>query len=88
MTRHRLDVFPLCAGVLFMVLAIGFLLDGLDIWNAHASWIGPVLLIVFGLAGVLTTVGRYTRPGSSTPSETEPAETEPAETEPAEHPEA
>ena len=70
MTRHRLDVFPLCAGVLFMVLAIGFLLDGLDIWNAHASWIGPVLLIVFGLAGVLTTVGRYTRPGSSTPSET------------------
>ena len=35
MTRHRLDVFPLCAGVLFMALAIGFLLDGLDVWNAR-----------------------------------------------------
>ena len=34
MTRHRLDVFSLCAGVLFMALAIGFLLDGLDVWNA------------------------------------------------------
>ena len=74
MTRHRLDVFPLCAGVLFMALAIGFLLDGLDVWNAHASWVIPVLLIVFGLAGVLTTVGRYTRPGSSTPSAPTPSE--------------
>ena len=74
MTRHRLDVFPLCAGVLFMALAIGFLLDGLDVWNAHASWVVPVLLIVFGLAGVLTTAGRYTRPGSSTPSEPTPSE--------------
>ena len=67
MTRHRLDVFPLCAGVLFMALAIGFLLDGLDVWDADASWIVPVLVIVFGLAGVLTTVGRHTRPRSVTP---------------------
>ena len=68
MTRHRLDVFSLCAGVLFMALAIGFLLDGLDVWNADASWIVPVLLIVFGLAGVLTTVGRHTRPRSMPPT--------------------
>ena len=69
MTRHRLDVFSLCAGMLFMALAIGFLLDGLDVWNADASWIVPVLLIVFGLAGVLTTVGRHTRPHSPVPPE-------------------
>ena len=69
MTRHRLDVFSLCAGVLFMALAIGFLLDGLDVWNAHASWVVPVLLIVFGLAGVLTTVGRHTRRTDSLPDQ-------------------
>ena len=72
MTRHRLDVFALCAGVLFMALTIGFLLDGLGVWNADASWIVPVLLIVFGLAGVLTTVGRHTRRTNSLP-EQEPA---------------
>ena len=74
MTRHRLDVFPLCAGVLFIALAVGFLLDGLDVWDVDASWVGPVLLIAFGLAGVLTTVGRHTRPGSPTASENTPAE--------------
>ena len=69
MTRHRLDVFALCAGVLFMALALGFLLDGLGVWNADASWIVPVLLIVFGLAGVLTTVGRHTRVRPAVPPE-------------------
>jgi hypothetical protein len=67
MTRHRLDVFALCAGVLFMALAIGFLLDGLGVWDADASWIVPVVLIVFGLAGVLTTLGRHTRANAPPP---------------------
>jgi hypothetical protein len=62
MNRHPLDVFGLCAGVFFVALAVGFLLDGLDVWDVDAGWIPPTLLIVLGIAGVLSTIGRASRP--------------------------
>ena len=61
MTRHRFDPFAFIAGALFLALAVGFLLDAVDAWDADPRWIGPVLLITFGLAGLLTTVGRQLR---------------------------
>jgi hypothetical protein len=66
MKRHRLDVFALCAGVFFVALAVGFLLDGLDAWDMNVAWIGPILLIVLGLGGVLSTLGRVPTPDPPT----------------------
>jgi hypothetical protein len=77
MTRHRLDVFALCSGLLFVGLAIGFLLDGLDVWNADPTWIAPLFLIVLGIAGVLSTLGRE---GRERVSQGEPAPAPEAET--------
>jgi hypothetical protein len=54
--RHPFDVFAACAGLTFSALAIGFLLDGLDIWDLDTTWFAPLLLIVLGVAGVLSTV--------------------------------
>jgi hypothetical protein len=67
MQRHRVDVFAFGAGLLFLLLAAGFLLDALDVWDADVAWLPPALLIVFGLAGVLATVTRR-------PERTEPGE--------------
>ena len=56
MKRHRLDVFALAAGTFFVVLAIGFLLDGLGTWDVDVTWFAPVVLIALGLAGLLSTL--------------------------------
>ena len=68
MTRHRLDVFALCAGAFFVALAVGFVLDGLDVWDMNVAWIGPVLLIALGLGGVLSTIGRAAAPDPPPPA--------------------
>ena len=68
MKAHRLDVFALCSGVLFLGLAVGFALDGLDVWDAEPAWIAPLLLIVLGLAGALSTL---TRPAAESPETAE-----------------
>ena len=38
------------AGVLFVVLGVVFLLDALDVWDARAAVVLPVLVIGLGLA--------------------------------------
>lgn len=58
MKRHRFEPFPFCAGALFIVLAVVFALDAAEVWSTDASWVPPVVLIAFGLAGVLTTTTR------------------------------
>jgi hypothetical protein len=72
MTRHRLDVFALCAGAFFVALAVGFLFDGLDAWDMNVTWIGPILLIVLGLGGVLSTLGRVSTPDPPTEPDATP----------------
>jgi hypothetical protein len=62
MKRHRLDVFALCTGGFFVALAVGFLFDGLGTWEMNVTWIGPILLIALGFAGVLSTIGRASTP--------------------------
>ena len=58
MTRHPLDIVSLVAGLLFAGLGVAFLLDALDAWSADLTWVPPIVLIVLGLAGVLSTVVR------------------------------
>jgi hypothetical protein len=58
MNRHRLDVFALGTGIFFVALAIGFLLDGLEIWDMDGVWAAPAVLIAFGLAGMLSVISR------------------------------
>jgi hypothetical protein len=58
MTRHRLDIVSLVGGLLFVGLGVAFLLDALDAWSADITWVPPIVLIVLGVAGVLSTVGR------------------------------
>ena len=59
--RHPFDAFAFCAGALFIALAIGFLLNGIDASDLDTGWIWPLALVVLGLAGVLSTVGRRPR---------------------------
>ena len=52
MRRHELDVFSLVAGLVFVAVAIGHLLDegaGLDF---DGRWIAPVVLVALGAAGL------------------------------------
>jgi hypothetical protein len=58
MKRHPLDLFSLLGGLLFMGLGTTFLLDALNKWSADITWVPPIVLIVLGLAGVLSTVDR------------------------------
>lgn len=74
MKRHPLDLFSLLGGLLFMGLGLAFLLDALNTWSTDITWVPPVVLIVLGLAGVLSTFGR--RPGHAL---TAPIAPQPAE---------
>jgi hypothetical protein len=50
--RHELDVFSLVAGLVFVAVAAGHLLDvavGLDF---DGRWIAPVVLVALGAAGL------------------------------------
>ncbi|HVC74345.1 MAG TPA: hypothetical protein VNC85_11290 [Mycobacteriales bacterium] len=52
MRRHELDVFSLVAGLVFVAVAIGHLLDegaGLDF---DGLWVAPVVLVALGAAGL------------------------------------
>ena len=71
MKRHRLDVFALAAGTFFVVLAIGFLLDGLGTWDVDVTWFAPVVLIALGLAGLVSTLTRVLRRGPASAPEAE-----------------
>jgi flagellar biosynthesis protein FliQ len=58
MKRHALDLISLLGGLLFVGLGVAFLLDSLNIWSADITWVPPIVLIVLGLAGVLSTFAR------------------------------
>ncbi|MDQ1520632.1 MAG: hypothetical protein QOI55_1705 [Actinomycetota bacterium] len=58
MNRHPLDIVSLLGGLLFVGLGGAFLLDALNTWSADLTWVPPIVLIVLGLAGVLSTVNR------------------------------
>jgi hypothetical protein len=61
MNRHDLDWLSLFAGALFVGLGTTFLLNALGTWSADLAWVPPIVLIVCGLAGVVSTVARHNR---------------------------
>ncbi len=63
MKPHPLDVVSLLGGLLFVGLGGAFLLDATNVWSADITWVPPIVLIVLGLAGVLSTFARRS-PGS------------------------
>jgi hypothetical protein len=63
MKRHALDLVSLLGGLLFVGLGVAFLLDSLNVWSADITWVPPIVLIVLGLAGVLSTFARRTPAG-------------------------
>ena len=52
MWRHELDPLALMAGMLFTGLGIAFLAGGFEL---PMRWIGPLLLILVGIVGLVTT---------------------------------
>jgi hypothetical protein len=59
LARHRTDYFALFAGLLFAALGVGFILDGLEAWDADVTWVPPIVLVALGAGGVLATVTRH-----------------------------
>jgi cytochrome c oxidase subunit IV len=62
MRRHRLDVFSLVAGLVFLLVAVAYLLDAAGVLAVRASVVIPVVLIALGSAGLIGAVlGRRSR---------------------------
>ncbi len=67
MERHERDGVSLMAGLLLVLLAAVFLVDDLTGLDVDGRWAAPVVLIVVGAAGLLSTVRPVVRDeGSST----------------------
>lgn len=58
MERHPLDLISLTAGAVFTLAAIVGLSGALTLGIADLRWIGPVLLVLFGVVLVATSVAR------------------------------
>jgi hypothetical protein len=82
--RHELDLFSLIAGLAFVAVAVGHLLDVATDLDFDGRWVAPIVLVtlgVAGLAGVLGSRGGASSPaaGAGDPPTAEHAEPEPAE---------
>lgn len=56
MSRHRVDVFSLVAGLLFVVLAIGYVVGAYTDLHVDAKVALPLILVGLGVAGLLSAV--------------------------------
>jgi hypothetical protein len=54
--RHEFDATSFGAGVVFALLGLLFLADGLDAVNLDVRWVAPILLIGLGVAGLASTI--------------------------------
>lgn len=55
MRRHDVDVLSLMAGLLFMLMGLGWLLDAADAFRVDWEWLAPLVLVGLGLVGLLTS---------------------------------
>lgn len=58
MERHPLDLVSLTAGAVFSVAALIGLTDAISLTAQDLRWIGPALLVLFGIVLVTTSVTR------------------------------
>ena len=58
MERHPLDLVSLTAGIVFTAAAIIGLTGAVTIGVADLRWIGPALLVLFGVVLVATSVSK------------------------------
>lgn len=58
MERHPLDLVSLTAGVVFTAAAIIGLTGAITLGVADLRWIGPALLVLFGVVLVATSVSK------------------------------
>ena len=78
MRRHELDLTSLVTGLVFVAIAVAYLVGQYTNLDVSAGWVLPLGLIGLGLAGLTGSVRRGLR-GS-------PAEPPPAADDTAEHP--
>lgn len=84
MRRHELDLFSLVAGLAFVAVAVGHLLDVATDLELDGRWVAPIVLVtlgVAGLAGVLGSRDQGARAAAGTTGATTEAETDPVEAE-------
>ena len=58
MERHPLDLVSLTAGVVFTAAAVIGLTGAITLGVADLRWIGPALLVLFGVVLVATSVSK------------------------------
>ena len=57
----RLHKGTLFAGVLYLLIGVVFILEALDVWTLQISdlrYVGPIALVVLGIAVVIGSMGR------------------------------
>ncbi len=77
MERHPLDLISLTAGLVFSAAGFIALTDLLRLSVEDLRWIGPTLLILFGVVLVATSASRR-RDGAATADEVEAGDTSPS----------
>ena len=60
MRRHELDLFSLIAGLAFVGVAAGHLLDVTTDLDFDGRWVAPIVLVTLGLAGLAGVLGSRT----------------------------
>jgi hypothetical protein len=60
----RLHKGTLVAGIVFLLVGVALILEALDVWTVQISdlrYIGPIALVVVGVAVVIGSMGRSDR---------------------------
>ena len=68
MQRHTIDALALFAGLVFTMIAVLSLTDAVTISLVDLRWIGPALLVGFGVALVVSTATGTRRRSDDTES--------------------
>ena len=66
MRRHELDLFSLIAGLAFVGVAVGHLLDVATDLDFDGRWVAPIVLVTLGVAGLAGVLGSR---GETVPAE-------------------
>jgi hypothetical protein len=60
--RHDLDLFSLVAGLVFLAVAVGHLLDVASGLDVNGQYVAPVALVTIGIASLAAVLRSSDRP--------------------------